>query len=590
MDMKAADSLTYCSLDQTIVHLKYQVEKMQCDLSTLRSASIPKSVYVGVNQLAGNLVFLRNNIVRLEAERQNMAALAQIVQFINSSLELDDVLRIVMDTIVRLTHAERGFLMLRNDQGEFVIHMARNWEQESIEPNDDLVSRTVINRLVNTGIPVLTTDAQEDPRFTGKESIVAHHVHSILCVPLAVKGALTGLIYADSRIRSGIFTVRERDLLVGFAEHAAVAIENARLFSSVRRTLAEVNALKSLTDNVFASIASGVLTTDIHERVVMYNRAAEFILGGSAGKIIGCVLDDAVPQLACLIRPYIDRVLQTDESVLGLEISPNLPERGTVDLQLSLSPLKDDRQVTRGVAIVLDDLTEKKRLQAQRNLFARMVSPAVIEHLDPNKVQLGGQRAEITILFADLRGFTELSEMIEPERLVTVLNRYLSAAADAIMNEGGTVDKFAGDSVMAWFNAPVLQPDHTLRAVRASLAIRDVVARMHKGILPAYRLSFGLGIHVGEAVLGLIGTEKRLDYTAIGDSVNTAKRIQEAAAAGEISSAARPMSAWMERCALKSLIGLTRKESVSRLPFTVWKSCCRIEIGDRSAARFPMPD
>jgi len=205
-----------------------------------------------------------------------------------------------------------------------------------------------------------------------------------------------------------------------------------------------------------------------------------------------------------------------------------------VDLSLNITPLKDAGQVTRGVAIVVDDLTEKRRLQAQRRLFERMVAPAVIEQLDPDSLQLGGDRAEITTVFADIRGFTSFSETQDPETLVAVLNRYLSVAAEAILHEEGTIDKFLGDAVMAWFNAPVAQADHTLRAVRSAIAIRDAVPRLHQELEPALRLSYGVGIHSGEAVLGLVGTERHINYTAIGDSVNTAKRLQENALPGQI--------------------------------------------------------
>jgi class 3 adenylate cyclase len=182
----------------------------------------------------------------------------------------------------------------------------------------------------------------------------------------------------------------------------------------------------------------------------------------------------------------------------------------------------------------MEDLTEKKQLLAQRRWFERMVSPAVIQQLDPNSLRLGGNRAEITTLFADIRGFTHFSEGLSPEELVTVLNRYLAVSAEAVLNEEGTIDKFLGDALMAWFNAPILQPDHTFRAVRAALGIRDAVNALHAQLPPEHHLQFGAGIHLGDAVLGLIGTEKRLDYTAIGDSVNTAKRIQENAGPGQI--------------------------------------------------------
>jgi adenylate cyclase len=467
------------------------------------------------------------------------AALNDVIQAINSSLDLNEVLRIVMDNMVRLTQAERGFLMLRNERGELVTHIARNWEQESIDPSEFAVSRTVIDRVVSDGQPVLTTNAQEDPRFGGQESIIIYNLRSILCVPLKVKGELTGVIYADNRIREGIFTEAERDLLVTFANHAGVALENARLFESVRRTLAEVSELKSLMDNVFSSIVSGVITADIEHKINLCNRAAQTILGRAQEELVGLTLDEVLtPTLGerttSELFQEIEDIRRTDQHIVGREYDLNLPDRGPVSLSLNLSPLKDATEETQGVAIVVDDLTEKKRLEAQTRLFERMVSPVVIRQLDPNKLQLGGKRSEITVLFADIRGFTSFSEHVNPEQLVSVLNRYLAAAAEAVLAQEGTIDKFLGDAIMAWFNAPIPQPDHTLRAVKAALGIRAAVQRLHFELPPEFHLSFGAGIHFGEAVLGLIGTEKRIEYTAIGDSVNTTKRIQENSGGNQI--------------------------------------------------------
>jgi len=521
-------------LKNQLVLLTRLVERTRFQLDRMPEGMVPENVLDGLTQLTDEISQVERRIVEEQAELRNLRALADIGQVVNSSLDISVVLQIVMDTIIRLTGAERGFLMLRNEKRELAIRIARNWEQESINPSEFAISSTIINRVVNDGQPVLTTNAQEDPRFGGQESIIAYNLRSILCVPLTVKSELTGVIYADNRIRSGLFTEMTRDLLVAFANQAAVAIENARLFASVSRTLAEVTELKNLMDNVFASIASGVITADIRNQVTLSNRAAETILGCPRKDLIGRRLEDAVPPIMSGLQPHLAKVRQTDQPVIGLELTSELPQRGNVDLRFNLSPLKDAAQTTQGIAIVLDDLTERRRLEGLQRLFERMVSPAVIEQLDPNSLPLGGERSAITTLFADIRGFTSYSERVDPEQLVSVLNRYLASAAEAVLAQEGTIDKFMGDAIMAWFNAPIPQPDHTLRAVRAALAIRSAVEKLHQEFPPEANLSFGVGIHYGEAVLGLVGTEKHLEYTAVGDSINTAKRVQENSNEGQI--------------------------------------------------------
>lgn len=505
--------------------------RTEVDAGKLKS---PKDSAEQLQFVQSTLEALGSKMETFQREHGNMLALVETGSVINSSLELDEVLRIVMDNIVRLTKAERGFLMLRNEDGLMTARIARNWEMESINASEKNVSRTIVQRVIDTGESVVTTNAQEDQRFVGQESIVAFNLRSILCVPLKVKNELIGVIYADNRIRTGIFADTEKELLQAFANQAAIAIDNARLFSSLKGTLEEVTALKNLMDNVFASIASGVITADIQDTITLANRAAETILGSSTQDIVGSQLNEALASVSSELGPHLTEVRETDKPIVDLEISHNLPKRGNVDWRLNLSPLKDAGQKTQGVAIVLDDLTERKKLEAQRRLFERMVSPAVIEQLDPNSLQLGGKRTEITALFADIRGFTTFSEKLAPEKLVSVLNLYLAAMADAVLAQEGTVDKFMGDAIMAWFNAPIPQPDHTLRAVKTALAIRESVENLYKQLSSDSHLAFGVGIHVGDAVLGLIGTEKRLEYTAISDSVNTAKRIQENSAKNQI--------------------------------------------------------
>jgi PAS domain S-box-containing protein len=537
MDNKSQVTPT-STLDQDFSQINV-LAKQAYELQLKNRNFLPNEVAEGLQIISTSLMRLSNQASQWKEEQTNLYALAEVSQVVNSSLEIDEVLQIVMDTLIRLTGAERGFLMLKNEQGEFVTRTARNWEQETLGSSEYAISRSVVNRVVSDGQPVLTTNASEDPRFGDKESIIIHNMRSIMCVPLKVKGELTGVIYADNRFRSGIFTDAKLNLLATFANQAAIAIENARLFESVRQTLAEVTELKNLMDNVFASIASGVITTDLSDQILLCNSAAQSILGKMVQELAGASLKDFLPDSlpngeGSDFYNYLNSVQQSGQKILGVELNPILPERGVVTLSMNLSPLKDANQHTQGVAIVLDDLTEKKRLEAQRRLFERMVSPAVIDQLDPDQLQLGGKRSEITALFADIRGFTSFSERTSPEQLVSILNQYLAAAAEAVLAQEGTIDKFLGDAVMAWYNAPIPQPDHALRAVKTALEIRSAVETLQQKFPVEYRLSFGVGIHYGDAVLGLVGTEKRLEYTAIGDSVNTAKRIQENSMPGQI--------------------------------------------------------
>jgi sigma-B regulation protein RsbU (phosphoserine phosphatase) len=159
-----------------------------------------------------------------------LETLYEISQTINSTLDLDEVLDLVMDQVVAVTGAERGFLMLRAENGEMVFRAARGIHRQEVEDPDFQVSRSVIGQVANTGQPVLTDNAAEDGRFSGKQSILLKGLRSILCVPLRVKERITGLVYVDNRLHAGIFGGEDLDLLVAFANQAAIAIENARLY------------------------------------------------------------------------------------------------------------------------------------------------------------------------------------------------------------------------------------------------------------------------------------------------------------------------------------------------------------------------
>lgn len=531
---------------QTDRHLKHYIKKSVELMDAIRNRlgahralltragyALPADIWENVRALNEILSEFDMRLQDHSRERRSLEALVEIGQVVNSSLDHKHVLQEVMDTIITLTGAERAFLMQDDEQGTMRIVVARNWEKESLAQAEYEISSTIVKKVLKEGQAVLSTNAQADPRFGSQDSIVAFNLRSILCVPLQVKGILTGVIYADNRIKEGLFTERDRNLLSAFANQAAVALENARLFASVQKSLREATELKNLMEDVFESIGSGVITTNMNDAVMLCNRAAQAILSSPDETVRGRPLHELLPDPEKDLDRNM-RAVKQDGNKIEMEIRPQLPGKGPAELNIKLTPLTTVDEKIQGLTFVVDDLTEKRKLQAQRRLFERMVSPAVIDQLNPDQIQLGGTRTQISIIFADIRGFTSFSETTSPEMVMSILNKYFSAAADAILAQEGTIDKYLGDAVMAWFNAPIPQADHTYRAVRAALDLREAIQQLHTELPLKHQLSFGIGIHSGEALLGLVGSQRRLEYTAIGDCVNTARRIQENAGEGQI--------------------------------------------------------
>lgn len=173
------------------------------------------------------------------------------------------------------------------------------------------------------------------------------------------------------------------------------------------------------------------------------------------------------------------------------------------------------------------------------NSFKKYMAPQVIDSLAKTgqfHVELGGEKRNIAVLFVDIRGFTSISEILSPEQMVQILNRYLSLTTSCIFNHGGMLDKFIGDATMAIFNAPNDQEDYVYEAVMAGLEMQkrggELGAELEKEF--GKTVSFGVGVHVGDAVVGNIGCDTRMDYTAIGDTVNTASRIEGKSLGGEL--------------------------------------------------------
>jgi class 3 adenylate cyclase len=187
------------------------------------------------------------------------------------------------------------------------------------------------------------------------------------------------------------------------------------------------------------------------------------------------------------------------------------------------------------IKTLYDDIETKNRLL--RTLFGRYVSEEVAAEIvaDPGRhLKIGGEKREITVLFGDLRGFTPLAERLDPEDAVDILNVYLTCVVDTVFEFGGTLDKFRGDGFMAFFGAPLVREDDTANAVHCALVMQERLKSITFVKFPDFRLHMGIGINTGTVIVGNVGSERRADYTVIGNEVNVAQRFESNAGPGQV--------------------------------------------------------
>lgn len=467
-----------------------------------------------------------------------LQALAATYAMINSSLEVDTVLAQALDEIVVLTGAERGFIVLIDPATEALdFRIGRGMEGESSLED---VSRAVLREVMTTGKAVLTNNASRDPALVGSATVAKFSLRSLLVVPLILRDGIGGAIYVDNRFKDGVFTERELTLLTAFANQTAVAVENALLFAQVQATAREMAHAKDLIENVFASIDSGVITTDAANTITTLNAAAARMLALPSDQVIGQSIGAALPRVE--IEGALGTVRRA-QTALTLEARTEVAGRGSVTLTFKLSPLtratadSTDAQPAEpgGVAMVVDDLTDQREREETLNLMRRYLPPGMVENIQQiAHLARGGARRELTCVFLYACQFSQFPPGLRPAQRMELLNVYLETATDVIHAAQGVIDKYMGSEIMVLFNTPLNpDPQHAMRAVQMTADLRTafVDLRARLGVADD---GYGAGIHTGVATVGNVGSTMRRNFTALGDAINLTKRIQESAAPGQV--------------------------------------------------------
>jgi len=445
-----------------------------------------------------------------------------LVADITSEIDLDALLLRVMTEATAMLDAERSTLFLHDSRAsELVARVAEGNDgvNEIRFPDSVGIAGTVFTSGETINIPHAYADLRFNPSFDAQTGFFTR---SILCVPLVNKdGETIGATQALNK-RGGPFTAEDEQRLRAFTAQVAIALENAKLFDDVQR-------VKNYNDAVLESMTNGVVTLDNEGQVVTCNAAGAEILGYEEQEIVGRSVHDLFSKNPGILA-LVEDVMATSESrsLMDVDIHSGIDERAeAVSVNVTGVPLRIETS-DEGTILLLENISNEKRI---RSTMARYMDPALADRLVRSGEDiLGGTSAVVSLLFSDIRGFTSLTEQLGPQATVSMLNEYFTLMVDCIQSEGGMLDKFIGDAIMAAFGLPTPESDDPDRAVRTAIAmIRSLhqwnSVRSADGKPP---IDMGIGVNTGAVVAGNIGSPKRMDFTMIGDGVNLAARLESA--------------------------------------------------------------
>ncbi len=380
------------------------------------------------------------------------------------------------------------------------------------------------------------------------EAFLHERIQSAMVLPLFTPKRKIGLLILGA-VHEGFYGRNRLHYLDAFTRLAGGMINNTELFQEVKDKLKEIEALQRYQESVFSSMTNLLVTTDARGTIHYFNKAAAERLQLDSSWIGKSLHSFVEKSLGASILKTLSGAQKDYKEVLGLE-GIYKRDGGDMDFSLNISPLTGKRGKYEGLTLLFTDQSREQELKKQmsvaveerrviKDMFARYMSGDVLKSLmdSADQVHLGGDRKMATLFFADIRGYTSFSEGKEPEVIIDILNAYFSEAVEIIIKYNGYIDKFIGDCIMAAWGVPLVKEEKdAVAAVSCAVEIQELVRstsrKFFKGI--ASGLKVGIGMHSGPLVAGNLGSQRRMDYSVIGDTVNIAARLEGVAAAGEV--------------------------------------------------------
>lgn len=548
MNTKGVAGWSYTNKDGVIVHDAYKDERfnkavdMRTGFRTKSILCIPlrtiSGKIIGVSQLlnkeeglfteedlkiveaitaqAAIAIQSHVNLEQMEDARKQELEFLDVVSQISSELELTSLLNKIISTITSMLDAERSSLFINDEKtGELYTMAGEGLFQEIRFPN----TIGIAGHVFTTGEMVNIPHAYADLRFNpAVDKQTGYFTRSMLCAPVTNKeGKIIGVSQVLNK-RGGSFTNEDASRLTAFTSQIAIGIENASLFDNIQ-------SLMNYNESMLDSMSNGVITIDGDGLIEKCNPAGLKILKlESKGDIYKTKIND-------FFKGKNEWIIEKLTKVEGIDFiaDATLEFSGeTISLNLTVMPLVGKENESLGTLLLLEDISNEKRM---KSTMSRYMDPDLANQLlegGEGDDVLGGKESIGTVLFSDIRSFTTLTESLGAVGTVSFLNEYFTFMVDCIQEEGGMLDKFIGDAIMAIFGTPLPHEDDPDRGVRAAIKMMEALnefnlKRKQKGMPP---VDHGMGLNTDQIVSGNIGSPKRMDYTVIGDGVNLAARVE----------------------------------------------------------------